>query len=143
MPNVMVEDSIASVYVFCPTVLGRMVRPREERMGRESTCSSLRPSARSATARSATRGAAAAVEGRGTVDGLGGHGLAGAGQLDQGAHDVHAPAQRLLGAAQGDLVTAHVDVGVGHRVLESGEGLVVLPQHLEGAEVVGDRQMAF
>src|SRR5699024_4899673 len=62
-------------------------------------------------------------------------------QLDEGAHDVLAAPKRLLRAAQGHLVAAHVHVGVRDRVLEGGQRLVILPEHLERAEVVGDGQL--
>src|SRR5699024_4278320 len=39
------------------------------------------------------------------------------------------------------LVAAHMHVGVRDRVLEGGQRLVVLPEHLERAEVVGDGQL--
>src|SRR5699024_11592147 len=49
-----------------------------------------------------------AVEVRGPLDRFGGDGLAAAGQLDEGAHYVLAAPQRLLRAAQGRLVAAHM-----------------------------------
>ena len=123
MPKMIVCLSIDSTYRFWFSVLGRIVRPRLDRMLRLSTSAGRSlVSVRSIADRA--------------LDRLGGDALAGADDRDQ---LVEEPLdQRHLGglAAQGDLVAADVDVGV-EGLLDEGEVLVAGAEQRHHVDAVG------